>query len=164
MIQHTATVFILENQQTLLIYHKKMKKWLPPGGHLKSNELPPEGAIREAKEETGLDIQLISQENIWVKPRFNGKSFQRPYMCLLEQIPKYNNEPAHQHIDFIYLGKPLAGQLRCNQYETCGLKWFTLREIETLDRGIEIFDETYLIIHHLIKNKSDSSYFTYEEV
>jgi ADP-ribose pyrophosphatase YjhB (NUDIX family) len=50
--QYTATVFILQDDKVLLIYHKKLKKWLPPGGHLEEGELPSAGAIREAKEET----------------------------------------------------------------------------------------------------------------
>ncbi|MCC5833007.1 MAG: NUDIX domain-containing protein [Chlamydiales bacterium] len=160
----TATVYILENEQVLLIYHKKLQKWLPPGGHIESNELPSEGAIREAKEETGLDIALIPQENIWIEPRWNGRSFERPYMCLLEHIPEHNGHPAHEHIDLIYLGRPIGGRLKENGDETDGLKWFSLEEIEWLEREIEIFDETYRVISHLIKNKSVPSCLTYERV
>lgn len=152
--QITATVYILEDKRVLLIYHKKLQKWLPPGGHLESNELPSEGAIREAREETGLDIELIPQENIWILPRWNGRSFERPYMCLLEHIPEHNGHPAHEHIDFIYLGRPIGGSLKHNGDETDGLCWFTLSEIEKLERDIEIFDETYQVITHLIQHKS----------
>ncbi len=42
-----------------LIFHRKLKKWLPPGGHIDPNEMPSETAIREAFEETGLEIELI---------------------------------------------------------------------------------------------------------
>lgn len=152
--QMTATVYILEDEKVLLIYHKKLKKWLPPGGHLEPNELPTDGAIREAKEETGLEIALIPQENIWIKPRWNGRSFERPYMCLLEHIPQHNAHPAHEHIDLIYIGRPIGGELKHNGEETDGLKWFSLDEIEALEREIEIFDETYRVILHLISNKS----------
>lgn len=152
--QMTATVYILEDEKVLLIFHKKLKKWLPPGGHLEPNELPSEGAIREAQEETGLIVELIAQENIWIKPRHNGKSFERPYMCLLEYIPENNGYPAHEHMDLIYLGCPTGGQLKRNSGETDGLKWFSLEEIEKLERDVEIFDETYQVILHLIRNKS----------
>ncbi len=152
--ESTATIYILEDQQVLLIYHKKLQKWLPPGGHLEPNELPPEGAIREAKEETGLEVALTYQENIWIKPRWNGKSFARPYMCLLEHIPEHNGCPAHEHIDFIYVGYPTGGTLIHNKSETDGIRWFSLAEIEALEKDVDIFEETYLVISQLIEHKS----------
>lgn len=139
--QFTSTVYIIDNQRVLLIYHRKMNKWLPPGGHLNPNELPPDGARREALEETGLEIELISQENIWVE-RWNAKSFERPFMCLLEEIPARLDQPAHQHVDFIYLARPIGGKEVQNHEETKGLKWYTWEEVEMLESEEEIFEET----------------------
>jgi 8-oxo-dGTP pyrophosphatase MutT (NUDIX family) len=137
----TATVFIIKDQKVLLIHHRKFQKWLPPGGHLDPNETPPEAAIREAKEETGLDVAIIPQENIWVD-RWNAKSFERPYLCMLEHIPAFGNKDEHYHMDFIYLANPVGGQEKENQRETLGLKWFSLEEIQRLDPDKEIFAET----------------------
>jgi len=162
--QMTATVYILEHERVLLIYHKKLKKWLPPGGHIEPNELPSDGAIREAKEETGLEVELIPQENIWIKQRWNGRSFERPYMCLLEHIPEHNGHPAHEHMDLIYIGRPIGGSLEHNGDETEGLHWFSLPELKKLERDVEIFDETYQVIVHLITHKSLPSCLTCEQV
>jgi 8-oxo-dGTP pyrophosphatase MutT (NUDIX family) len=52
--QFTATAYIVKENQVLLHFHKKLGKWLPPGGHLEEGETPPECAIREAKEETSV--------------------------------------------------------------------------------------------------------------
>jgi 8-oxo-dGTP pyrophosphatase MutT (NUDIX family) len=147
--QFTATVYIIENQRTLLIYHKKLNKWLPPGGHLDPNELPSEGAKREAREETGLEIEIIMQENIWIE-RWNANSFPRPYLCLLEEIPARPDQPAHQHVDFIYLGKPVGGQEVLNHHETDGLRWFSLAEIEELASDHEIFEETKQTLRQIL--------------
>src|SRR5262249_11388560 len=97
--QFTAAVYIFEYPRVLLIHHRKFNKWLPPGGHLEPNELPSEGVCREALEETGLEIELISQDNVKIE-RWNAVSLPRPYLCLLEEIPAYGEEPAHQHVDF----------------------------------------------------------------
>ena len=35
-------------------------------------------------------------------------SFERPYMCLVEQIPQHKETLAHQHLDLIYLATPLG--------------------------------------------------------
>ncbi|MFT4554174.1 MAG: ADP-ribose pyrophosphatase YjhB (NUDIX family) [Chlamydiales bacterium] len=137
----TSTVYIVENDRTLLIYHKKFKKWLPPGGHIHPNEIPSETAIREAKEETGLEIELIRQENVWID-QWNAKSIPRPYMCLLEEIPALGDQAAHRHIDMIFLARPVGGAEEMNHHETEGLQWFTLEEMENLEADVEIFEET----------------------
>jgi ADP-ribose pyrophosphatase YjhB (NUDIX family) len=146
--QFVATVYVLEKQRVLLIFHRKLKKWLPPGGHLDPYEIPSEGACREAKEETGLDIEIIPQENVWID-RWNARSFARPYLCLLEEIPAFGDQPAHQHIDFIYLGRPVGGEEILNHQETEGMRWFTLEEIESLQPDKDIFVETQQTIQQI---------------
>lgn len=126
----TATTFIIEREKILLIFHKKLSTWLPPGGHVDPNETPVEGAIREVKEETGLEIELLPQENLWIDCP-EASSFARPYLCLLENIPSNKNTPAHQHIDFIYLARLLSQEnQKTNESEIQDLRWFSLEEIE----------------------------------
>lgn len=150
MIKHfTATVYMLRDDHVLLIFHKKMQKWLPPGGHLNPNEAPHEAAKREAIEETGIEVEFTLQENIWVE-RWNASSIPRPYMCLLEEIPAYKDQPAHQHIDFVYVGKPVGGTELENLDETDGLRWFTLEEIEALESDVTIFEETKQVLKQLL--------------
>jgi ADP-ribose pyrophosphatase YjhB (NUDIX family) len=146
-----STVCIVEQQRVLLVFHRKLNKWLFPGGHLDLNETPAEGARREVREETGLEIEFIRQENVWVE-RWNASSFERPYLCLLEEIPAYKDTPAHQHMDFIYLARPIGGVEQQNPEETNGLRWFTLKEIEALKPDEEIFVETHEIIHKILED------------
>lgn len=146
--EYTATLYILQDDKVLLIKHKKFGLWLPPGGHLEPDELPSNGALREAKEETGLEITLIQQENIWFSPQPNGRSIERPYLCLLENIPATPKEEAHQHIDFIFVGYPTGGSLVQNQDETDGIRWFAIDQINDL----ETFAEVKATIRYLIDN------------
>lgn len=46
----------------LLVHHKKLGKWLQPGGHIEPTENPVETAVRELKEETGIDISFLLDE------------------------------------------------------------------------------------------------------
>lgn len=149
--QFTSTVYVIDEGKVLLIFHKKLSKWLPPGGHLDPNETPPEAAIREVFEETGLHIELIKQENVWVD-HFNAKSFERPYLCLLEEIPAYKDQKAHQHLDFIYLGKVIGGTLIENKKETDGIRWFEIDEVEALESDVEIFLETKEVIRNILND------------
>ncbi len=139
----TVTVYIVESGRVLLLLHPKHKKWLPAGGHLEIDETPPEGARREALEETGLEISLIRQENLWLD-HWNASSFERPYLCLLENIPAHGNTPSHQHMDLIYLARPLGGTLKKEA------RWFTLKEALQLKPDVEIFAETQNTIRHIL--------------
>lgn len=150
--QFVATVYIIEDEKVLLIQHRKLNKWLPPGGHLDPNETPPEGAKREALEETGIEIEFIQQENIWIN-QSNACSFERPYLCLLEEIPEYKGVAQHQHIDFVYLARPIGGELQQNHVETDGLRWFSLEEVEALEPEVEIFTETLQVIRQILQKQ-----------
>ncbi len=141
--EFTATVYLIDNERTLLLYHKKHRKWLPPGGHLEPNEVPHLAAIREAREETGLEIELIEEENVWVEKI----SIPRPYLCLLEPLED------HEHIDLIYVGRPIGGTLNPCVQETEGAHWYTREEVGRLERGRDIFEDTYQIISHLLPRK-----------
>ena len=132
--QFTSTCYIVKDDKFLLIYHKKFQKWLPPGGHAEENELPTETSRREVKEETGLDIEFLRQENLWIDD-WNATSFERPFLCLLENIEASKKGPAHQHIDFVYVARPIGG----TQIDG---KWFTLEEIEAFETHKEIFADT----------------------
>lgn len=143
----TATSYIITSDKVLLLFHPKLNKWLPPGGHLEENETPSEAARREVFEETGLEIEWILQENLWID-RWNAKSIERPYLCLLENIPPHGDKPAHQHIDFIYLAKAVGGTL----IESPLIRWFSLKEVLDLKPDEEIFLETQETISHLYQS------------
>lgn len=139
----TATAYIIQKGKVLLLPHPKIKKWLPPGGHLELNETPPECAKREALEETGLEIELIPQENLWVHFS-NASSFERPYLCLLENIPAHGDKTAHQHIDMIYIARPVSG------ISFDHTRWFSLEEIEQLESEVDIFEETKVTLRQIL--------------
>lgn len=152
--EFTATAYIFDKQKILLIYHRKLLKWLPPGGHIEENETPPEAALRETLEETGLVIELIKQENTWVN-QLNASSFERPYLCLLEEIPAYKDIPTHQHMDMIYIARPLQQQTNITPSEK--MRWFTLSELLELQLEVDIFTETLQVISHLFEVFAEQS-------
>ncbi len=143
--QFTSTCYLIEEENFLLLFHHKHQKWLPPGGHREANETPPETARREVLEETGLEIEFIHQENIWVE-EWNAKSLPRPFSILLEPIAAKGGEPAHEHIDFIYVAKPIGGSLIDGQ-------WFSVDEILALKTHEEIFFDTQEIVKRLVEDK-----------
>ena len=95
----TVATFVLHDGKVLLLWHRKLSMWLPPGGHIDPNELPDEAAVREVKEETGLDVVLLSRPSMDQMP--GPLQLARPEGIQLEDI-----SPGHQHIDLIYFAQP----------------------------------------------------------
>ncbi len=145
-----ASVYIFLDDKVLLLHHKKLAVWLPPGGHLEKNEMPHEAALREVLEETGLHVKLYSQENISVD-EWNAKSIPRPYLTLLEEIPTWKDVPKHQHIDFVFVAKLNTDQVPCSQEEQ--LRWFSLDEIRNLNER-DLLPETKKVLVHLFEKFS----------
>lgn len=139
--QSTATVYLVEKERFLLIFHPKFQKWLPPGGHVEPHESPADAAKREVREETGWEISWFFDEHLWISTS-DVKSFPRPIACAIENIPEWNETPSHQHIDFIYLATPLAKQ-QIPADSLLPSKWFSSEEIKELTDKNQAFPETF---------------------
>jgi 8-oxo-dGTP pyrophosphatase MutT (NUDIX family) len=142
----TATAFVTDSHnRVLLLWHKRMQKWMPPGGHVDGNETPEECAKRECKEETGLDVEIIGAEqpDLFAGAEHEGRMLKKPFAMLLENIPasEARGEPAHQHMDFLFRAKPVdeSQALVIATEEADHLKWFTKEEVAALSNK-EIFE------------------------
>ena len=52
----TGSAIVVGPRGVLLLKHKRLGLWLQPGGHVDPGESPWQAALREATEETGLDV------------------------------------------------------------------------------------------------------------
>ena len=52
----TASAIVVGPRGTVLHKHKRLGLWLQPGGHIDAGETPPDAAVREVLEETGMRV------------------------------------------------------------------------------------------------------------
>lgn len=57
---------IIENNKVLLVYEKNRNFWGFPKGHMEKGENEIETALREVKEEVGLDVEIIDKERRYI--------------------------------------------------------------------------------------------------
>jgi 8-oxo-dGTP pyrophosphatase MutT (NUDIX family) len=53
----TASAVVVGRRGTVLHLHKRLGRWMQPGGHIDPGETPPEAARRESIEELGLVVE-----------------------------------------------------------------------------------------------------------
>jgi 8-oxo-dGTP pyrophosphatase MutT (NUDIX family) len=123
-----VTVYVQnKNKDFLLLHHKRLNQWVPPGGKLDEGEIPDEAALRECLEETGLEIQLIGQSLPFVSSSSLVQTLICPFGIQLNAV----NEK-RDHIDLVYTGFPLQGNLQFSENEAYDIKWFSLQEVREL--------------------------------
>ncbi len=108
MLKHfSATVYVMAiikgEPKVLLHMHKKHHNWYGLGGHVESDEDPVAAAIREAKEEAGIDVIIFSPKKKLKKFKY-ANELTPPALLFDQQIDARGEAPEHRHIDCIYFG------------------------------------------------------------
>jgi 8-oxo-dGTP pyrophosphatase MutT (NUDIX family) len=100
----------------LLVHHRRLDRWLQPGGHVESADASVfETARREALEETGL--------RRWEEP-----IGERILDVDVHPIPAKGDRPAHVHFDLRHLLTSTEDRLEVQAEEVRRAAWFTLEE------------------------------------
>jgi 8-oxo-dGTP diphosphatase len=143
----TSCGVILHRGKILMFKHKKLRKWLFPGGHVEANEDPLEAVIRETKEETGLDIKVIDAGK---GTRLKYKEViepQRPLSILIENV--HYGKKLHVHFDFVYLAKLGDAREIITQEEELGeFRWFGRKDVDLADTSEDVKDMMRLAFKH----------------
>lgn len=58
VVHVTGSGIVVGPRGVLLLEHKRLGIWLQPGGHIDPGETPWDAALRESREETGLDVRF----------------------------------------------------------------------------------------------------------
>ncbi len=108
-----------------MILHKKLGRWLPLGGHIELDEDPEIAAIREAREESGLDIELIGERPPTTE--LGTRALIAPRFLDIHRI-----SDTHEHIGMIYFARVKGGTTTLATEEHDDIRWCDINDLGAL--------------------------------
>lgn len=124
---------VIKKDNKILMVQEAIEKvygmWNFPMGHLDEGETIFEGAIREAKEETGYDVELTS-------------------------IISIQNYPNKEAIKIAFNANIISGEIKYDKNETLDVKWIPIEELEKMsDKELRAYNSSTDIIRDAKQNK-----------
>ena len=139
-IDFTVGVFVVYKNKVLLRFHDKYHFWAFVGGHIELDEDPVEAALRETKEEVGLDVTLWDGNQLLHYDARSASGIGNS----LEIIPpialnRHVINEIHSHVNFIYFAKAKSDKVKPAEGEQQdGWKWCTKEELQSIDLRLDI--------------------------
>jgi 8-oxo-dGTP pyrophosphatase MutT (NUDIX family) len=124
-IDFTVAIFVVKDKRILLIHHRKLDKWLPLGGHIELEEDPEQAALREAREESGFEVELIGERPPTTEP--GTRALIAPRFLDIHRISE-----THEHIGMIYWARPKDGTMTLAAQEHHDIRWCSADDLATL--------------------------------
>jgi len=125
-IDFCVDTYVVFKNKVLLRQHDKYKIWLAVGGHVELDENPNQAALKEVKEEVGLEVTLYQEEGR--QPKFNTSS--NKSLIPSQYLNQHRINETHEHISMVYFATSDTDQLMLSETEvSAGCKWFTKEEL-----------------------------------
>lgn len=106
MAEIGVNVAVLQDQKILLTQREDFETWILPGGGMEPGESVAQAAIRETKEETGLDVQLTRLVGIYSRlGNFFGGNL------------------------VLFTARVIGGEIKRQPGETIAVQWFPFDQI-----------------------------------
>ena len=102
-----TSVAIFKDGEVLLQKREDFEVWCLPGGHVENLETAAQAAVREAREETGLEVELTCFVGLYYHPGFDGLGMHSA----------------------LFAARMLGGTLQCDPGETLDARFFPVHAL-----------------------------------
>ncbi|MEN3585200.1 NUDIX domain-containing protein [Streptomyces sp. ZYX-F-203] len=116
LIPAASTVVTDEDGRVLLQRRADNGMWALPGGAMHIGESLPECAVRETREETGLEVEVVGIVGTYSNPR---------------HVFAYNDGEVRQEFSICFLAHAVGGQLAVSS-ESTEVRWFKPEDVDDL--------------------------------
>ncbi len=131
-----ASTVVVDNEGRLLMAKRTDNElWTIPGGGMKPGETIAEAAVREVKEETGIDVEVVALIGIYTNP---------------QHVVEYSDGEVRQQFSVCFACRPISGTPATSD-ETSEVGYFTPDEIE----GMEVHPSIRLRIQHFLDDRPE---------
>ncbi|MGW5531780.1 NUDIX hydrolase [Streptomyces xanthochromogenes] len=112
-----ASAVVVDNSGRILLQRRSDNgMWALPGGAMNLGESLPDCAIRETREETGIEVEVTGIVGTYTNPR---------------HVFAYDDGEVRQEFSICFLARPVAGRLAISD-ESTDVRWFEPDEVDAL--------------------------------
>ncbi|MEU6051066.1 NUDIX domain-containing protein [Streptomyces xanthochromogenes] len=112
-----ASAVVVDNSGRILLQRRSDNgMWALPGGAMNLGESLPDCAIRETREETGIEVEVTGIVGTYTNPR---------------HVFAYDDGEVCQEFSICFLARPVAGRLAISD-ESTDVRWFEPGEVDAL--------------------------------
>jgi ADP-ribose pyrophosphatase YjhB (NUDIX family) len=131
MVPSVNVVVTSDSDEILLIRRSDNDNWAIPGGAIELGESMTQAAVRETKEESGIDCEITGLVGIFTDPK--------------HVILYTSNGEARQEFSIVLTGRPVGGELTPSS-ESSEVRWVPASDIDSyaMDRSMRIRIGHYL--------------------
>ena len=135
VVPAASAVVTDEDGRLLLAKRTDNDLWTIPGGTMEPGETIAETAVREVKEETGIDVEVVSLVGIYSNP---------------QHVVEYSDGELRQQFSVCFECRRIGGEVATSD-ETSEVGYFSPDEIETMG----IHPSIRLRIQHFLENRDE---------
>ncbi|MGV9854576.1 NUDIX domain-containing protein [Streptomyces sp. NPDC003442] len=112
-----ASAVVVDDAGRILLQRRRDNgMWALPGGAMHIGESLPDCAIRETREETGIDVEIVGIVGTYTNPR---------------HVFAYDDGEVRQEFSICFVARPVAGRLAVSE-ESTDVRWFEPAEVDAL--------------------------------
>ncbi len=142
----TASAWVVNKERTkvLMIYHNIYKSWAWTGGHADGESDLLSVAVREVKEETGVENVKVLDDDI----------FSLEIVCVNGHIKRGKYVSSHVHLNVTYLLEVDENEtLRIKEDENSGVKWVPIGEVEVASNERWVKEKVYRKLNEKLRKR-----------